>query len=208
MPNLNVTDVRVAGSKDQIEQLYKIMTALEEAEKPAIENGFGTTWYGCLVNALGADWNNVYCRGSWQELEKVDNNTLRWWDETAWGPVLEVFDLIEAKFPELKVYWLAEEPGMCYFESNDCEHKFFNTQFILYYNDAYETEYFDSEEELLDFINELIDEYNKEGGNEHHVHSLQELDKLVEDVDNNGYSNGFCDLSYYKFNYRKDNNED
>lgn len=202
MPNWNVTDVRVAGSKDQIEQLYKIMTALEEAEKPTIENGFGNTWYGCLVDALGADWNDIHCRGSWQELEKVNNNTLKWWDETAWGPTLGVFDLIEAKFPKLKVFWLAEEPGMAYYESNDCEHEFFNTQFVLYYNDAYETEYFDSEEELLDFINELIDN-DPERKDKKHINSLEELDKLIENEDNDGY----CDLSYYKFNYRKENNE-
>ena len=46
------------------------MKGLEEREKPSVENDFGTSWLGCLVAALGKDWQDIHCRGSWSELER------------------------------------------------------------------------------------------------------------------------------------------
>lgn len=50
------------GDKKEVKKLYSIMHGLEKRKTPTVENGFGTAWLGCLVNALGADWNKVYCR--------------------------------------------------------------------------------------------------------------------------------------------------
>lgn len=187
MPNWNVTDVKVTGPKEQIDKLYSIMSSLSEADEPAVDNGFGNIWYGCLVSVLDEDWEKVYCRGSWSDLEKIDDNTLSWWDETAWNPLTEVFDVIEKHFPDLKVYWICEEPGMAIYASNDVDHKFFNTRFIFFWDNGEEYEYFDSEEELLDFANDILS-----GKLEKTVKSLDELDKYIEDSD---------DICYYQYKY-------
>jgi hypothetical protein len=192
MPNWNTTSVYVTGPEEQVNALYELMVSLENADKPAIENGFGNKWYGCLVNALGEDWESVRCRGSWMSLEKDSDTRLLWYDETAWGPVLEVFKLIENHFPGLKVYWLCEEPGMCIYESNDVDHKFFDVQFILYYNQCEDVEYFHSERALLDYVNLKLD-YQKE------IKSLKELDQYIE---NQEESDEMCEIAYYPFKYQ------
>ena len=69
MPNWCSTAYVIDGDAKEVKQLYELMKGLEERKTPSVENGFGTTWLGCLVDALGKDWNDVRCRGSWNGLE-------------------------------------------------------------------------------------------------------------------------------------------
>ena len=115
MPNWCFAGVRVDGPKDKVRKLYHIMKNLEEIKEPLVENGFGTSWYGCLVHLLGGNWKEVYCRGSWSDLW-IDENVIGWNDETAWSPMTEVFTLIESAIPGLKVWYMAEEEGMEIYE--------------------------------------------------------------------------------------------
>ena len=61
MPNWCSSSYVIEGDKKEVKKLYGIMHGLEKRKTPAVKNGFGTAWLGCLVNALGADWNKVYC---------------------------------------------------------------------------------------------------------------------------------------------------
>ena len=63
MPNWCSSAYAIEGDANEIKSLYELMKGLENMEKPSVENGFGTTWLGCLVDALGKDWNDVSCRG-------------------------------------------------------------------------------------------------------------------------------------------------
>ena len=75
MPNWCSTAYAIDGDAKEVKQLYELMKSLEERDNPSVTNGFGTTWLGCLVDALGKDWNNVHCRGSWSGLE-MDGDVL------------------------------------------------------------------------------------------------------------------------------------
>lgn len=193
MPNWNTTDVMVDGPKDQIDRLYDIMHILEESEDH-IQNYYGKRWYGRIVNALGEHWEDVCCRGSWDCLERVNDTTLKWWDETAWSPVTEVFEVIERHLPGVKVYWMCEEPGCELYRSNDVEHKYFDTKYILYYDEEYE--YFDSDEALLGFVNELIT-HKSLTWMEKPLKSIDDLDKYIENSD----SDDECSMAYYEYDY-------
>ena len=111
MPNWCSTAYAIEGDAKEIKSLYELMKRLEDMEKPSVENGFGTTWLGCLVDALGKDWHNVHCRGSWSCLE-LEDDVLKFSTETAWSPCNETFDLVLEKYPSLRYYFQAEEPGM------------------------------------------------------------------------------------------------
>ena len=93
MPNWCSSSYVLVGSADEVKKLYGIMKKLERRKKAFVENGFGITWLGCLVDALGEDWKKVSCRGEWNAVSKR-RNTLRFTTETAWGPCNQVFDLI------------------------------------------------------------------------------------------------------------------
>ena len=102
------------------------MNNLENRRKPLVDNSFGKTWLGCLVNKLGGNWQEVYCRGSWRDLD-WNGAILRFNTETAWGPMNEVFKFIKTIYPSLKIYYQAEEDGMGVFIKYDTEGSYFLT---------------------------------------------------------------------------------
>ena len=119
MPNWCSTAYVVEGDAKEIKSLYDLMQNLQNMEKPSKPNGFGTSWLGCLVDALGEDWENVSCRGSWNGLELV-GDVLKFNTETAWAPCDGTLELVLKKFPSLRYYYRTEEPGMVIYETNDC----------------------------------------------------------------------------------------
>ena len=124
MPNICTTHYVIEGEKKEIDTLYETMTSLQAMEQPLVENGFGPTWLGCLVKALGKNPEEVLCRGEWMDLERADD-TLRVTFETAWTPCYEVAALMKSTYPSLHIYYKAEEPGNGIYVKNDVEGKYF-----------------------------------------------------------------------------------
>ena len=124
MPNICTANYVIEGEKKELDALYETMTSLQAMEQPLVENGFGPTWLGCLVKALGKNPEEVLCRGEWLELERADD-TLRMTFETAWTPCYEVAALIKSTYPSLHIYYKAEEPGNGIYVKNDVEGKYF-----------------------------------------------------------------------------------
>ena len=85
MPNWCSTAYAIEGDAKEVKSLYDLMNELQKQKKPSVPNGFGTAWLGCLVDALGENWKNVFCRGSWYDLE-FDGRVLTFNTETAWSP--------------------------------------------------------------------------------------------------------------------------
>jgi hypothetical protein len=76
------------------------------------------------VKALGKNPEDVLCRGIWIELEQQDDKLLMAF-ETAWTPCYEVTQLMKEKFPSLRIFYKAEEPGCEVYLKNDVEGKYF-----------------------------------------------------------------------------------
>ena len=106
------------------------MKDLEKRQKPSVQNGFGTTWLGCLVEALGESWEKIYCRGTWDNL-KFNGEVLTFNTETAWSPCNEMFDMVCEKYPTLRYFYQSEEPGMCEYWTNDDEGKYFPDRYYV-----------------------------------------------------------------------------
>lgn len=158
MPNWCYTDYVVTGPKEQVQRLKETMRRLEAMPTPGlVENGFGSTWLGNLVTELGEDWNKIYCRGTWDSVEEWDENVLFFMTETAWGEMDEVRHLIERKFPGIKIYFQAEEMGMCVFETNDRDHDYFSAGYYLWIEDDDDPDgdLYDSLEEVIDKVTEI-----------------------------------------------------
>ena len=73
MPNWCSASYAIEGDAEEVKSLYKLMKRLQEQKEPSVPNGFGKTWLGCLVNALGGDYNKIHCRGDWSNLEMEGN---------------------------------------------------------------------------------------------------------------------------------------
>lgn len=80
--------------------------------------------------------------------------------ESAWSPHLDIFfKYMKDKYNcQVKIKYFSEECGCEIFESNDFEGKFFTTRYKVNYahNNNSDTEYFDTREELAEFIEQEI----------------------------------------------------
>ena len=65
MANYCNTSYVVEGNKEELDCLYQTMERLQNMEQPLVENGFGTTWLGCLIAELGGNIEDYYCKGDW-----------------------------------------------------------------------------------------------------------------------------------------------
>ena len=190
MPNWCSTAYAIEGNAKEVKGLYELMKGLQERKEPSVENGFGTTWLGCLVDALGKDWNKVHCRGDWNSLEMKDG-VIRFSTETAWSPCNETFDLVCEKFPSLRYYFQAEEPGMAIYETNDSEGLYFPDRFyvdVCTNEEVYDSTYLSELKDVFEWIEELVGQPIK---------SQEDVDRLVEQwqIEN---EDAFCYIHEYE----------
>lgn len=178
MPNWCFTDVVVTGPQKELKKLYETMRDLQSTKEPLVPNGFGSNWYGCLVTALGEDWEKVKCRGKWDGLA-FEGDHLTWFEEFAWYCGTEVYGLIERKFPGTKVLYFAEEDGMEICETNDIDHEFFMARFIVD-SEKHGKEEFSTEKELLETVSKW---YSK---------PFSSIDEFQEYVDNDEQEDWLC----------------
>jgi hypothetical protein len=183
MANYASTEVSILGNDKEINELYNIMVNLGNMKEPAVKNGFGTTWLGCLVEALGSSWQEVSCRGEWSCLE-LNNGIITFSTESAWSAPIEVFDLIKQKFPSLEIFFLSVEPGCEYFVVNDIEGRFYPDRYIVDLCTADEdsmTEYFEDLESALDWIEKLT------GQKVENAQDVELLNDALADINENSY---------------------
>lgn len=193
MPNWCSTDYYVLGSRKEIMDLSRRMERLENRKKSLINNGFGNTWLGNLVNNLGGDWENVYCRGEWMGREwNKEKNTLTFTTETAWQEMKEWRRFIESCYKTIKILYVTEEPGMGIYKTNDLDEIFFKAKFVLDYGE--DVEYFETLDQAIVFIEELtgitieektvngiqgkLDEYVEENDEEDLFYSFHEFEQV------------------------------
>ena len=175
MPNWCFTSYVVTGDEKEVCDLYEKMRSLEEREESLVDNGFGKTWLGNLVTLLGGDWNTIYCRGDWSDLTKDDDNgALRFDTETAWCDADETIAFLQEKYPNLEFYFIAEEPGMGYYATNDTAGEYFPQRYtVLPYDSGEEYQYEEGEEQA--FFDEIT---NLTGCK---VNSFEEVEKAVHE---------------------------
>ena len=154
MSNPAFMTVCFEGDKRELRSLYNKMKRLEMRKTPLVANGFydAKRWLGCLVTRLGGDWRDVYCRGTWSDLD-LNYRRLAFFTETAWQPPLELLDFITQQYPSLKYYYTAEgDEDFCI--TNDVEGRYFKARYIL--DMEPDIEYFNTIEEACAHLQAYI----------------------------------------------------
>ncbi len=160
MPNWCYTSYTFVGEEKELKELHNIMKGLEERKEPLVENGFGKSWLGCLVEALGKNWKDVWCRGNWNSLE-LSADTLKFTTETAWSAADEVMALICEKYPSLGYYYYTEEPGMGIYQTNDDYGEYYPDRFqvdLCTADGDYQQEYFITLDDAISWIGEMTEQ--------------------------------------------------
>lgn len=162
MANICDVSARICGSHEDIKRLYNIAKDM--------------AWLGDLVNALGGNADDIYCRGEIydcdHELYEVGGE-LRLYISSAWREPYEVFAFLHERFPDITIYYTAEEPGCDYFVTNDPEAPLYISDF----DD--QVEYHDCIEDLLACAEETFE--RKFTSTRGKYAALDELDKFLED---------------------------
>lgn len=159
MPNWCYTAYAVEGPKEQLIKLSDTMTRLAAMPSPGlIENGFGSSWLGNLVMELGVDplaQSNFRCRGEYYNVELNPSGYLTFDTMTAWCEADDTRRLIEEKFPGVHIYFISEEFGCSYWETNDVAGKYFSERYYFMaedFDDDHDGNYYDTLLELIEAV--------------------------------------------------------
>ena len=155
MSNLVFMSVCFEGDQRQMKSLYGKMKRLQERKKPLVKNDYyhSERWLGNLVKRLGANYNSVYCRGTWDCL-KMSEKTLSFTTETASKPPFRLLKLIEDIYPSLSFYFEAEGDDWEWLLTNDAEGKYYPDRFLVDSDLGYE--YFVDLEGVCQFLSTRI----------------------------------------------------
>ncbi len=189
MPNWCSATYAIEGDAKEVKNLYELMMGLQERKEPSVKNGFGTTWLGCLVDALGGDWNKIHCRGDWNNLE-MEGDVLKFTTETAWCPCNETFELVCEKYPTLRYYYQSDEPGMAEYWTNDRDGKYFPDKYIADLCTSDNTchkEYFSNQTKLFKWFEEISGRP---------VRSIEEIIAITEQWQDEN-DDAFCSIYEY-----------
>ncbi|MCL2797637.1 MAG: hypothetical protein FWD58_06250 [Firmicutes bacterium] len=186
--------------KDYQERLQEVYDA-----QATVENGFGGGWLGDFVNTLLAPEFNtesenfdLRCRGNlddapcadeihFDEGNRIYNFAIS--TETAWAPMIQMWDLILKKYygDKIKLAFTAEESGMGVYENYDPEGLFGFSNFILdtCVEGEYDREYFYDFESLIDYLCDTLCDVESLGVTEEQLESkttAKELAKFLNEL--------------------------
>ena len=124
MSNWIETKYVFTGSKEEISKFNEI---IDKVFKEQEEN----SWWGginldYIVKELNEDPNEVDCRGTIINPKLLKNKTtLKFTTMTKSHSCYELFEIVCKKFSTLQYYFVAQEPSIDIYETNDKEKKYF-----------------------------------------------------------------------------------
>lgn len=158
MPNWCYTSYKIVGKRSDVEQIDNAIR-----NHPCCDDS-EENWQGNILAALGMkDFEKRSIRGFILDHDYMGNvgegmAQLNIYCDEAWCRT-EFAELLQEKFPDISIYWMAEESGCGYYQTNDREGGFFPER---YYVDTciggcYDSEYFTSEAEAYEWISQRTD---------------------------------------------------
>ena len=154
MPNWCDTTYKCVGDPKEVRSLYKIIQRNAKRKTPRIKNGFGVKWLGCIIDALGYDWEQYRCRGEISHAYLQDG-VLTIHQNTAWCEQEGFREVIEKAYPSIKVYYREEECGCEVYHTNDTTGRFFPERYFL---DNYdEPLYYETIKEAAESVSGIVE---------------------------------------------------
>lgn len=203
MPNWCYNTTIIYGDKEQLKEFWNMLKEqVIDAKKGVKENSWDNLWLGNVfykyyneeqINKLG-----IQCRGAFTGEEAItydeENGNIEMYYETAWSPNIESWNqLLYDFFPKLKEVTQSEECGMGIYVTNDYDRLYFTDKYNLDFgiNGRGDTEYFDSDESLIRYINKWFNE------NLSTIKDVYDwIDRRNEEDDTYIYLNEFEDYQY------------
>ena len=180
MPNWCSTTYKCTGRKKDLKKLYETLNRLRLSEKPRVDNGFGVLWLGCVVDALGGNWEDVACRGQIFDFGlNEEKNVLTIVQETAWCEQSDFRGFLEFRFPGMKIYYQEEESGCDIYYTNDDTGCYFPERYILNW---YNEDNGDSSYEYYETLEDIIEDMEGFTGEDYKgSKTIRDIEKYLEE---------------------------
>lgn len=177
MANWCSTSYRIVGNPNDIKKIY------DAIENPDHIEYSSKSWEGNVLSALGYDVNNRggNLRGFIEDYVLYDEENaegesmLSVYCEEAWS-ITSFSDKLCELFPDIAIYWSAEEPGCEVFMTNDWSGKYFPERYYVEVDteDFQDSEYFEHEDEMWKWIkrntglktSEEVDAFNRKSNDD------------------------------------------
>ena len=184
------------GGNAMIYAFYADIQKYQDYKDP--ETGNHSDWVGYWLQSNRVDTEKLYARGFFINCELNDDH-VRVDMETAWAPLLEVWDLMADKY-DLSYVYIAEEPGCEVYVNTDTEGRFFTTRYMM---NSFDVEYLELDEETLSKFGERLREI---GSDTAYYDSLEELLAEFEEfgfnaVDIEGFNNHLAAFNIQVYEY-------
>lgn len=152
MANMASVSYRIEGPRETLEKINDaILKAMPQKEH-------WDEWEACInLGFTEGELDGKRLGGEISEEPSLGESTLEFYAEERWG-LQDFNELLEKKFPEIKVYWIVEESGCEVYATNDKEGKYFPERYWVdtAVNDQYQSEYFKTEEGMFKWLSELL----------------------------------------------------
>ena len=179
MPNWCDTTYKCVGDPKEVRSLYKVIQRNAKRKTPRVNNGFGVQWLGCIIDALGYDWEQYRCRGEISHSYMLDG-VLTIHQNTAWCEQEGFRECIEKAYPSIKVYYREEECGCEIYHTNDTTGQYFPERYFL---DNYdEPLYYETIEEAAESVSGIVG-HKVEANVKSITEALDEYEEEHEDED-------------------------
>lgn len=195
MANWAFVSYTIEGPKETLKKIEQAIL------KPKVEGDSSEGWEGNVLAALCISWvsrnedqeNGKYMRGFIKEEPWMskDGSALNFCAEEAWT-LTDFGGVLSEAFPDIKVYWVIEEPDMELYGTNDAEGKYFPDRVIVdtCIEGVYEMEYFKDAKSAYKWLDEFT---------EGKIKTLEDVDKFntEHESDDSGVEN-FIFIHYFK----------
>ena len=134
-------------------------------------------WEACInLGFTEEELDGKRLGGEFSDEPSISENILEFYAEERWG-LQDFNELLEKKFPEIKVYWIVEESGCEVYATNDKDGKYFPERFYaeLCQDDQIDFEYFKTEEAMYKWLSEKTD------GRVHNEETVEQFNSDYED---------------------------
>lgn len=173
MPNWCSTKIEFTGTTADLADFHDKIVKYTTTELAS--SGFGKDWLGNVLHGFGlgdridSEHNRIRCRGSISDISDIniwaDKTSFTVWTETAWVPMVHMWYVIIEKYYDnrISVHWIAEEEGCGYYATNDIGWfgiDYYHVEWAIEDEDEYGGEYCDSPDEVVYYVNSLIEKYN------------------------------------------------
>lgn len=154
MPNWCDCTYKCVGVLKEVRSLHKALKYIDKRKTSIIKNSLGKWWLGNLVVKLGGNWKKYRYRSEITYYE-LDGNILTICQNTAWCEQEGVREIIEEKFPSIRVYYREKKCECGVYYTNDARDEYFPERYYLdSYND--DSEYFTTIKEATVYVSEIM----------------------------------------------------